>query len=123
MPLVPGSLDRETRRTYWLVNNVGVLVASAGFLGLAFARSGTAVFGLPQPGTWVDWVLFWAFGACLLGTAYITVNVHQGRSALSEVGIPERLERWLLMTLLSITSPFAAVVSLLLLTLELTSVG
>jgi hypothetical protein len=122
MPLVPGSLDRETRRTYWLVNNVGLLVTSAGFLGLAFARSGTAVFGLLQPGTWVDWVLFWAFGACLLGTAYMTANVHQGRSALSEVSISERLERWL-WALLSITSPFAAVVSLLLLTLELTSMG
>lgn len=118
MPPVPQSLDGETRRAYWFANNGGVLVASIGFAGLALARSGTAVLGRPQAGIWADWLLFWGFGLCFLGTAYMTVNVARGQASLGEER-PDRLERWSL-ALLSITSPTAAAVSLLLLTLELT---
>jgi hypothetical protein len=50
----------------------------------------------------------------------MTVNVVRGQASLGEER-PDRLERWSL-ALLSITSPTAAAVSLLLLTLELTGV-
>lgn len=118
MPFAPESLDSDTKRTYWFANNGGVLVASAGFMGLALARIGTAVFGLPGPGVWMDWLLFWGFGLCFLGTACMTADVARGGTSLGE-GLPDRLERWSL-AILSVTSPAAAAVSLLLLALELT---